>query len=351
MYQKHGGINKKITEEYGKDILDFSINVNPCGIPKSVRDAIINTAGHIGEYPDPECTKLKEAISQNTGAGTDMILCGNGGSDLINRISRVFAKKNILLPIPSFSEYISCAEKNGCRVKKYVLKEEDGFHLKEDIIDLIREDTALLILTEPNNPTGALTSPELKARILKKCEKTGTILLVDESFIEFTRDSEKNSMLTFAESDNLIILRAFTKYYGLAGLRLGYIISHNTDLSKSIQNLESEWSVSLPAQKAGIAALEDRTWYEDNLGYITRERERLKNALEDTGCKVFPSEADFLLFKGRPGLAEALLEEGILIRDCSSFEGLGPGWYRTAVRSAEDNDRLLNSKAIRGYGK
>lgn len=351
MYLKHGGINDRIIKEYGNDILDLSINVNPFGIPEEVRNAIIKAAEHVGEYPDPECGRLREAISQSIGIPKDMILCGNGGSDLINRICMLFAGKNVLLPLPSFSEYISEPEKNGSHLIRYMLKEEEGFCINEDIIDLIKKDTALLILTEPNNPTGVLTAPELKAGILKRCEKTGTILLVDESFIDFAKDPEKASMMKHAGSDNLIILRAFTKYHGLAGLRLGYIISHNTDLQKKTEALGSEWNVSLPAQKAGIAALECGEWYDGRKGYIIQERERLKSALEDEGYKVFSSEADFLLFKGKPGLAEALLKEGILIRDCSSFEGLGPGWYRTAVRAREENDRLLDTEAIGRYGR
>ena len=351
MYQKHGGINDQIINEYGKDILDFSINVNPFGIPETVRRAIINAADHIEDYPDPECAQLRNVIAGYTDTVPDMILCGNGASDLINRICRIFAKKMVILPVPSFSEYASKLAINGCRVTGYTLKEEDGFRIREDILDLIDEDASLLILTEPNNPTGVLTPAEMKAQILKKCEETGTMLFVDESFIEFARDPEEGSMIRAAGSDNLVILRAFTKYYSLAGLRLGYIISHNADLISSLRNIGSEWNVSLIAEKAGAAALGDRYWYDCRKGYIISERERLKKSLEEEGYITVPSEADFLLFKGKPGLAEALLKEGILIRDCSSFEGLGPGWYRTAVRSPEENDRLLDTEAIGEYGR
>ncbi len=351
MKQKHGGNREKYIREYGRNLLDFSASVNPFGASGAVREEVGKLADRISDYPDPDCTELKKAIEGYTGLSADMVSCGNGGSDLIMRTAGIFAGKKVLLPVPSFGEYEEYPDQTGCRITKYRLTEEGHFRIHEDILGRIKGDTGLLILTEPNNPTGLLTDMSLKERIIKKCEETGTFLLIDESFIEFSDDPGGSSMLNYVrESDRLIILRAFTKFFGLAGLRLGYIISSNSLIISKYEQLCPEWNISIIAQRAGIRAIEDIKTYKEELVYINWEKEYLSQSLNKAGYKVFDSQADFIFFKGRPGLADELAREGIVIRDCSSFDGLDKGWYRIGIRLHEDNKRLAESGVLKKYG-
>ncbi len=351
MKQKHGGNREKYIREYGRVLLDFSASVNPFGASRAVREEIGKLTDRISDYPDPDCSGLKKAIEGYTGVSADMLSCGNGGSDLIMRTAAIFAGKKILLPVPSFGEYEEYLDHMGCRITKYRLTEEGLFKVSEDILARIDSDTDLLILTEPNNPTGLLTDISLKESIIKKCEETGTFLLIDESFIEFSDDPDLLSVLKYIrQSDRLIILRAFTKFFGLAGLRLGYIISSNSLIISKYEQLSPEWNINLIAQKAGIRAIEDIKTYKEELVYINEEKHYLSQSLKKAGYKVFDSQADFIFFKGRPGLADELAREGILIRDCSSFEGLDKGWYRIGIKLHEDNKRLVESGVLKKYG-
>ena len=204
------------------------------------------------------------------------------------------------------------------------------------------------MLSNPNNPSGCLYSPDFLRELTAKCEQNQILLVVDECFMDFVDSAHTYSLLEFvAECRNLVVLRAFTKFYGMAGLRLGWCATSNADLIAGMKKAGPPWSVSIPAQAAGIAALSEEAYADRLRGYISAERQQLQSGLQGLGFQVVSGAANYILFyTERTDLAQLLLERGIAIRDCSNYVGLGPGWYRVAVRLREENERLLREIAF-----
>ena len=322
--------------------LDFSANVSPLGAPEEVRAAVRASAERIERYPDPYCGELRDALAALHGTGRERIVCGNGAADLIFRFASALKPKRALLPVPSFSEYEAALAAAGCRVSFFPLERADGFALPEPFPDAIGEDTGLVVLCSPNNPTGHSVPPELLLRVLDRCRETGTWLFLDECFYELT-DAEKAFSLdrSLRDGDRVFLLRAFTKAYGMAGVRLGYGICPDAGLLLAMSRAGQPWDVSVTAQAAGLAALGRPDWPEAARELVRREKPRLAAALREAGCAVLGGDANYLFFSGPEGLGEKLLERGVLIRDCGNYRGLGPGYYRVAVRTETENDELI----------
>ena len=183
---------------------------------------------------------------------------------------------------------------------------------------------------------------EILESMLEKAEKENLFLVLDESFMDFVSDEKRKSVTDRIEAvTNLFVVKAFTKMYGMPGLRLGYGLSGNRELIRRMEENAQPWSVSLPAQKAGVAACFEEKFVKQTRGWLAEERQYVKDRLEEMGIRVFPGEANFLMFSTKPGLEEELLKKGILIRSCSNFTGLAEGDYRIAIRKREENDVLL----------
>ncbi|MBR5683627.1 MAG: aminotransferase class I/II-fold pyridoxal phosphate-dependent enzyme [Ruminococcus sp.] len=335
MLNRHHGGN-----DLSLDIcLDFSANLNPLGMPEKVREAVIASAAEWEKYPDPFCSKLRGKLSGKLGVPAENIVCGNGADDLIYRIVSALRPKKALICAPAFSEYRKALEEYGCAVNEHFLYEEKGFALTESIFDRIAGND-MLILASPNNPTGQITGPELLAEIAGRCRMAGVFFLCDESFIGFSSESERITALNFL-NESTIVLRSFTKLFAMAGLRLGYAVCGNTETAEKISRTGQYWSVSAPAQAAGIAALDEKDYIKRTTDLIKAEREYLAAELADMGVKVFPSDTDFILFKARTDLGELLLERKILIRSCAGYSGLDRSFFRAAVRTVSENRQLI----------
>ncbi len=331
---------------YGRRMLDFSANISPLGMPEAVRMAAAEALARAEQYPDPDYTRLREAIARMEGCEPGQVLPGGGAADLIFRAVFAINSKKALLPIPSFSEYEQALRLTGCEIEYYELPETRDFQLPEDFPERITPETGLLFLCLPNNPTGTMPSPELAARIAARCRQTKTLLIADECFLEFPEQPETVTLKRFlADNANLLILRAFTKSFAVPGIRIGYALSSNADLLRRMKESGPPWNVSCMAEAAGIAACElaGGSYLDDLRELIATERPRLQQALADLGLRVIPGEANFILFSGPEDLDERLAVEGILIRNCSNFRGLGPGWFRTAVRNRDENQQLLDT--------
>ncbi len=322
--------------------LDFSANVNPFGTPEPVKAAIRAAAEDVSRYPDPYCLRLKERLSALHGVSPDAILCGNGAAELIFSFVSALRPKNALLPVPSFAEYETALCCVGAKPAFYPLKRENGFALTEDVLDAITNDTDLLLLCSPNNPTGRSIEKGLLLRILDRCRETGTWLFLDECFSDLT-DEEKSFSLIGAlrDGDRALILRAFTKTYGMAGVRLGYAISNNREMLFTMSESVQPWNVSTVAQYAGLAALSCPDWAERARALFKTEKAYLTRELAALGVSVLPGDANYLLLSGVPTLYERLLERGILVRDCGNYRGLERGDVRIAVRTHAENAALL----------
>ena len=340
----HGGDWAGFEIEYGKPPLDYSANVNPLGIPKEVQTAIAEAAASSDRYPDPLCRELTQKLAEHEGVPQEWIFCGNGAAELIYQFAAALQPKQALLPVPSFSDYESALLAAGCEPTFYPLSRENGFRLTEDILDAIGPETDLLMLCSPNNPTGRSVEKGLLLKILNRCRETGTWLFLDECFYELTDEDRAFSLTSqLRDGDRVFLLRAFTKAYGMAGLRLGYGVCMNRALLEVMCRLSQPWNVSTVAQAAGLAALDCPDWPRKARELYRAEKPWLYGQLTALSLAVLPGDANFLFFCGEPGLYEALRERGVLIRDCANYRGLRPGDYRIAVRTHEENEALLGA--------
>lgn len=339
---EHGG------DTYGcpPDLLDCSISLNPMGAPKAVLEGARRAVLDCARYPDPDCRGLRRAIARRDGVEEKQILCGNGASELIYRLALARKPRQALLLAPTFSEYRRALEGVGCQIREHRLAQEAGFLPGEELLTAIVPGVDLVFLCDPNNPTGRLMDGALLGRVLARCRAVGAFLAVDQCFLELT-GGDPCRLTEEVPGGGLLLLRALTKSYALAGLRLGYALCGEEELLGRMEAAGPPWAVSIPAQVAGEIALQQfPRWPADSFRAIRRGRERLAAGLTALGLWVCPGDGNFLLFQGPEDLGRRLLEgEHILVRDCSSYSGLGPGWFRIGVRTEEENERLLTAAA------
>lgn len=328
----HGG------DIYNNDVkYDFSVNTNPLGLPFIVKRKLIENTDMFARYPDMQCRQLCEAVSINENISSDNMLFGNGASEIFKLIVDVVKPRKALVTAPSFLGYSHVLNGAGTGIEYYYLQEENNFVLDTGIIGKIPAGCDMVFLCSPCNPTGRVINKNVLMDVLLHCEEKHIYLVVDECFLGFVPDYEKLSMKSGLKSNYLIVVNAFTKLYAMAGLRLGWCACGNKMLLGKMRQLQPEWSVSVPAQIAGVYALKDKDYIIRTRKLIVKERLKMTEFLQNKGIKVFPSDANFLLVKSKAGLYEKLLAKHILIRQCSNFEGLSDEFYRIAIRSSEEN--------------
>lgn len=315
--------------------LDFSANINPLGLPEGIREAVTAAAGFWAHYPDPDCTALTQALAASEQVPPERIVCGSGADDLLFRIAAAYRPETALLAVPCFSEYRRALEAAGCRVQTHLLRPENGFALDDTILPAIREGLGMLVLCTPNNPTGRLIDRALLGRIAERCRACGTVFLLDACFLPLTE--------AFAQPlpETAVVVRAFTKSHAIPGLRLGYAVCPDAASAQRIRGQGPYWSVSAPAQAAGLAALRETDYLARARRLIADERAFLTREMQALGLRVYPSDANFLLFQADPALGGQLLAAQILVRSCANFEGLDGSFYRIAVRPHDENTALL----------
>lgn len=327
-----------------ENCLDFSANCNPLGTPKGVIRAAAESLTRIYEYPRVGCAPLREAIGAYEGVSPEMVICGNGAADLIFSLCRAVKPKHALLPAPTFAEYEQALRSEDCQVTYAYLKEENNFELQEEFLEELHQGLDMAFLCNPNNPTGILTDRAFLLEVLEKCREFKILLVVDECFLDFVKQPEAYTMKEqLSAYDNLFLLKAFTKRYAMAGIRLGYGITGNKALLEKMTAVTQPWNVSTVAQEAGIAALKEQAYVEAGRQLVFQEADFLQRALKELGFLVFPSEANYVFFKGPEDFFDACVKEGILIRDCSNYPGLKRGYYRIAVKTHEENRRLIQA--------
>ena len=252
-------------------VTDYSVNSNPLGVPEAVRKSVQESADRIMYYPDVRCDRLRESISDFERIEKEKILCGNGAAELFFAVVMAVRPKKALVTAPAFSEYERALGTVGAEVQYYRLKEEQDFRIQEDILEQITEDTDMIFLCNPNNPTGQTTEKELLIRVMNRCNKCGTILVLDECFIEFLEEPERYECRGYlTQYPNVVIIKAFTKIFCMPGVRLGYALCENAALRKRMRAMLQPWNVSVTAQEAGVAALVDCE------AYLKRTREYIK---------------------------------------------------------------------------
>ena len=354
--------------EHGGDIygnknieLDFSVNLSPIGPPKEVCGLLTEDwTGILTNYPDPEYRELRQALSQKLELPKDWILCWNGASELLMAVVQAVRPKRAMIPVPSYQGYERALQAVGAEILFYQLDREKGFALTEDILERAdglkklagTKEEIMLFLCNPNNPVGKSIEPALLNKIADYCKANHIYLVMDECYLDLLTDAQSRTMKRkLPENPYLIIVNAFTKAYALPGIRLGYLTTGNEELREKIRMQQPEWSVSMFAQKAGIAALSSRGYLEEARQAVQAERGYISGQLQELGMKVFDGEAPFVMFLSGKELYELLKEKRILIRRCDEIRGVRDRseerghYYRVGIRSHAENVRLM--KAIR----
>ena len=341
---QHGG------DVYGGGItLDFSANTNPLGTPPGVLEAVGRALPRLHRYPDPYCRRLVQAIAGHEQVPASYILCGNGAADLIYAYCAALRPRTAAEPAPTFAEYGLGLAQMGCRAAPYFLHQAENFDVGEGFLPFLEaKKPEVVFLCTPNNPTGRLLPLPLLEQILQGCAAWGARVFLDECFLDLTEDGVSAKSLLTAHPE-LLILKAFTKSYGMAGIRLGYCLCADSALLHRMASASQPWNVSSLAQSAGVAALTEQDFLQRTRSLVHTERRWLTDNLTALGFWVCPSQANYLLFRGPRGLREGLLRQGIAIRGCENYSGLDDGWYRIAVRPHEENEVLIT--AIRQFCK
>lgn len=343
----HGGIysvNPRLVR------LDCSSSINPLGTPRKAISAIkMNANSLVQKYPDPECRELKKSLSRYLGIDPEWISVGNGAIEVIYWfVCAAFVKGRVVIPAPTFCEYELASQKAGAEVTfvpLHNLELEAG-----QVIEKARGADAVF-LCNPNNPTGMLATKQIM-KIIENIDSSTKILL-DECFIELADNPEANTMIDqISEFDNLVILRSLTKSFGLAGLRVGYSVCNPT-LAKKLSTNKIPWNVNSLAQVAGVAALRERRCLSKARALIKKERRFLHDNIEKLeSFHPIRSDSNFFLvhLQGRNSTQfrdRLLKKSGVLVRDCSTFTGMGAQYIRIAIKKHSENILLL--KALEAF--
>ncbi|MBL8019491.1 MAG: cobyric acid synthase [Leptospirales bacterium] len=359
----HGGDLTRLARQFGlkpSDILDFSSNINPLGPPDYLRAWISQDVDTLDTYPEPRAESLCNALAASMNLPTDTIVVGNGANELIYAIVRAAPAKRMVTVEPTFVEYRRAAMAANLTHLPVLTKPGREFPFQE--LESALQERDIVFLAHPNNPTGALLDRENIAEIIRK--RTEILFVIDESFIDFVDKAAPQSNLSFAHLglNNVIVLRSFTKFFAIPGLRLGYSISC-PDLALRIQEQLPAWNVNAIAQSVGkkILSMEESASIfkapgPDQLSYAGETRALiatnrsllLRELAEIPQVHPFESSANFILCELKNGtandLSNRLMERyAISIRSCHNYLGTTAGHFRVAVRSIEDNTELVRS--------
>ena len=343
-------------------------------MPESVRSRAVAAVDASVHYPDPEYRMLRHALAERERKQyrkkaaeqlsftavdpqggrvilEEEIICGNGAAEVMFTLASALRPRKALLAVPSFFEYEQALVCAGCAVHHYYLKKEQNFRLDGDFLSSVSADTDIIILGNPNNPTGRFIDREVLCELLEFCRQRNIFLVLDESFFDFLKESDRKRTMEGVERihdySGLFIIRSFTKMYAMPGLRFGYGICSDRKLLEQMRSLMQPWNVSVPAEAAAVAAAEELEFAGETAEKTAENREQMKLWMEEAGYRVYPSSTNFLLFQADKQLKELCQKRGFLIRDCSNFPGLemtedGRSWFRICVRSREENEALMN---------
>lgn len=337
----HGGLFSITNPK--NDILDFSSNVNPLGPSPNVIKAIKKNLKSLEIYPDPNSLELKKKIQKYTKIHITQIVIGNGATEIINNFCQAFlsSKTSVLIPIPTFGEYETCAKLAGAKISFF-----KTMNLKSNLQDFISNlpKNGFIFLCNPNNPTGALLSKNELRKIIVAAKKKNTIVFLDECFIELVPDHDESLVSVMKQYDNLFVLRSFTKSYGLAGIRIGYGLGPKNIISV-LNRIKIPWNVSGLAQHAAISAISTPNYLLKSNKLIKTESKFLKNQISKIkNFESYDSTSNFILIKSKlksSTVQKKLLKNKILIRDCSNFRGLDNFHFRIGIKKRKENLKLI----------
>lgn len=352
----HGGNVHKIQRQTGiqvSDLLDFSANINPLGIPETLLTAMKASLDKAVHYPDPDYRHLYEALARFFQCDEQRLVIGNGAAQVIHELVALLRPRKALLMAPTFSEYRQALEKTNTLIQTLSLKMENEFDVPiQQLEQQLKQGFDLVVLCNPNNPTGRLIPRDQMKQVLTICHDQGCRLLVDEAFMDFTTSEAADSLVKeTADWQRLMVIRAFTKIFAIPGIRLGAAVLGDKQLAAKTRCHMVPWSVNVVAESVGsfLNTPEASRYLAQSVEMVTREREWLFHEMNETpGLKPVLGSANYLLVsldETMPPvtrLQQYLLQQGIMIRNCSNYEGLNQRWFRVAVKRREENLQLLH---------
>jgi threonine-phosphate decarboxylase len=347
----HGGNVYKVAREQRipvDRIMDFSASINPLGPPAVGLRAIRSAFKQIVHYPDPDCWKLRQELAQQCGVDPDMILVGNGSTELIHLLPRALVIKSALIMGPTFEEYARALTDAGSSVQYVHARRDERFRppLKEVLRQLSAKRSRFdaVLFCNPNNPTGRVMTRLAVRELAEVLDRQKGWLIVDEAFIDYCQTHSVISMLS--EYPRMMVLRSLTKFYSMPGLRIGYLVGTNKIVDQ-LKDRQPPWSVNSLAQEVSLAVLHDHVYVTRSRTFMKSERARFMRGLRSlSGIRVFPSAANFVLIE-LPAqtcagvVRDRLASERLLVRDCSTLPGLTTQMIRVAIRTAKENRRLI----------
>ncbi|GCF95195.1 threonine-phosphate decarboxylase [Enterococcus florum] len=350
MAVKHGGNLQEISEIYQiekQDLIDFSANINPLGIPERIKQAINQGLEGLIHYPDSRYRLLKQAIADFHQLTPECVYASNGAAEAIFMLGRVLKVKKLLLLAPTFMEYEAAFQQQATEFCYFDLETRNfQWRVSEFISFAIAEEATGICLCNPNNPTGQMLNQTELDELLTFCQDRGLVLIVDEAFADFS-GKEDSLIPKVTKYANLFVLRSLTKMFAIPGLRLGYLLTSNVEILDQIEQVTVPWHINTFADLAGQQALKEQSFIEESQHYIEKERSFLIGELArfSDNIIVYPSQTNFLFFRylGEDCLQEKLIYKGILIRNCTSFKGLSQNYYRIAVKKRNQNQALVNA--------
>ena len=351
MLTGHGGNVKQICDKYGlnpDEIIDFSASINPLGCPAVVRKAVSEQFNEILHYPDSQCTDLRKTIAGKIPCNESNVIVGNGSNELFYLIPRALQPEKGVLLHPTFGEFKDAFCNSNVNVVEIITEDKNFPVINTNISTLKSVEDCMVFLCNPNNPTGQLIRREDIIELVK--DNPNRLIVIDEAFMDFVGDHEKYSVIKDAPlMDNLIVVRSLTKFYGFPGLRLGYLVANESIVNK-LMKYKEPWTVNTIAQVAGMAAINDEEFAVNTRQYVSGEKTFLHDGLSIIkGIHPFQPTVNFILVRiGDDGITSSeiqnlLLKSNILIRNCSNFVGLDENYFRVAVKTRDDNHKLLNA--------
>ena len=331
------------------EILDLSASLNPLGPPPGLAEEMAGCLGLLCHYPDRHTVELNQALAEACGLEPGNVLPGNGSTALIRLVARALDLKTILLLAPTFGDFARALALAGRHFHHFFLKEENNFApTMADVEDLWQQEPSCLILGNPLSPSGGLVDSSVLEAILAQAERRRAWVVLDEAFIDFAPAPAQGwAPAKVLANPRFIVLRSLTKFYCLAGLRLGYLLAHQ-DTAAELRLLGEPWSVNTLAQKAGPYCLAQKQYAEKTREVVSLWRKAQAERLAELGLFVFPSQANYLLVRlpaegpTAAQVAKACAQQGVLLRDCASFNGCAPYHLRIAVASLEEQERLFS---------
>lgn len=349
----HGSDLEKIEKIYGikkEDIISFSANVNPLGISPLLRDGIAKHIDCITTYPDRDYVELRNSIATYCKTELENIIVGNGSTELISLFIQILQPKKAMILGPTYSEYEREIALVGGKTIYYPLREENDFILDpKHFVSKLSEDIDMLVICNPNNPTGTAIANKDMRLILDACKECDIFVMVDETYVEFAENIDVVSSVSLTRTyGNIAILRGTSKFFAAPGLRLGYAICSNPDLMQKVNQRKDPWTINSIAVVAGNLMFKDTAYIQETTDLIRSERERLFKIFEESDrFKPYWPHGNFMLLKilddslTSQDLFDRCIKKGLMIRDCSTFPYLGENFIRFCFMNPSDNDRLV----------